>query len=237
MRFVEVRMEAIGRVKSESRRRILDLLKLRGPLTADQLAEELEITAMGVRGHLATLERDGLIEYRTEQRGMGRPRYVYSLTDVGDELFPRTYAQMANSLLDAVQAVAGEEGIDKIFEKRTQLLEAQYGARMAEKSLADRVKELAHIRTEEGYMADWEKLDEDTFLLREHNCAICQIARRCAQACSYELKLFQTVLGDAKVTRGQHMIKGDRMCTYRIRRRRGSGMSSKGRSHTAVKRA
>jgi predicted ArsR family transcriptional regulator len=219
MRFVEVRMEAMGWVKSESRRRILELLKLQGPMTADQLAEELEITAMGVRGHLAILERDGLIEYRAEQRGMGRPGYVYSLTDVGDELFPRTYAQMSNSLLDAVRDLQGEEGIDQLFEKRTQLLEGQYGARMAERSLVDRVKELAHIRTEEGYMADWEKLDADTFLLREHNCAICQIARRCVQACRYELALFQRVLPGAEVTRREHMIKGDMTCTYVIRRK------------------
>jgi predicted ArsR family transcriptional regulator len=126
---------------------------------------------------------------------------------------------LANSLLDAMRAVDGEGAIDRVFEKRTDWLEAQYRSRMAGKSLAEQVKELAQIRTQEGYMADWEKLDDETFLLREHNCAICQIARRCAQACRYELDLFQRVLPEAEVTRDKHMIKGDLTCTYVIRRK------------------
>lgn len=204
----------------DTRRRILQFLKLKGPMTADELSRALHITSMGVRRHLATLERDGLIRYQTEQRSLGRPSYLYSLTEQGDELFPRTYSQMAANLLDAIRTLEGEEGINRVFERRTQGFEAQYRARMDGKSLEDRVKELAQIRTEEGYMADWEKLDEDTFVLREHNCSICQIARRCSQACRYELELFQRVLDDAAVSREKHMIKGDRVCEYVIRRAR-----------------
>ena len=213
-------MEALGRIKSETRRKILELLKLRGPLTADQLAKELEMTPMGVRGHLTALERDGLIAYRMEKRPLGRPAHVYALTEQGDELFPRTYPQLAGSLLDAMKALYGEESIERLFEKRNESLAAQYRARLDGESLKERVAELAQIRTEEGYMADWEALDDETFYLKEHNCAICQIARRAPQACQAELELFQQALPDADVRREQHMIQGDRMCTYVIRKRK-----------------
>ncbi len=215
----EATMMGLGHVKSETRRRILELLKLRGPQTAAQLAQELGMTAMGVRGHLAALERDGLVTYQAERRRMGRPAYVYALTELGDELFPRTYSQLTNSLLEALKALYGEGSIEKLFEKRNEVLLAQYRARLNGKSLKERVAELARIRTEEGYMADWEALDDGRVLLKEHNCAICQIAQRAPQACRAELELFRQALPDAEVTREQHMIQGDRMCAYVIRRR------------------
>ena len=234
MTDMKVDMGAIEQVEPQTRRRILELLKLKGPMTADQLAEELGITSMGARGHLIALERDGLIEHHSQQRGMGRPSYVYSLTDQGDEFFPRTYPQLANSLLEAMRSLAGDRGIEKLFSKRTEWLEAQYRARMADKTLEERVKELAQIRTEEGYMADWEKLDEDTYVLREHNCSICQVARHSPQACSYELELFRRVMEDAEVTRQKHMIKGDRVCTYVIHRRRKSNRQSRRKAPQAT---
>lgn len=200
----------------ETRRKILELLKLHGPMTAHQLAEELRMTAMGVRGHLAFLERDGLIRHETAQKKLGRPGYIYTLTEQGNELFPRTYAQFAQSLLETIQALEGAKAIERLFEQRTKTLAAQYRARMNGKPLKERVAELAKIRTEEGYMADWQELDRNTFLLREHNCAICQIAHTCPMACSHELELFRRVLDDAEITRDKHIIKGDWACTYVI---------------------
>jgi iron-sulfur cluster biosynthesis transcriptional regulator SufR len=211
--------QVLRQVKSETRRRILELLKLHGPQTANQLAKELGMTAMGARGHLAALERDRLIAHRAEKRRMGRPAYVFELTELGDELFPRTYPQLASSLLDSLKALYGEEVVGKLFEKRNEQLLKEYRARLADKPLDERVKELARIRTEEGYWADWEALDDGTFSLREHNCAICQIAKHAPEACQAELDLFRAVLPDCTVAREQHMIQGDRMCTYLIRRR------------------
>ena len=210
----------------DTRRKILDLLKKKGPQTVQVLSRTLGITSMGVRQQLNVLERDGLIQYRVEPRGLGRPGYVYMLTGLGDELFPRTYPQFAGSVLETVKLLDGEEGIERIFAKRTDLVQQQYEKRMAGKDLERQVQELAQIRTEEGYMAEWEKVNQDTFLLRENNCAICQIAQQCVQACSHELALFQRVLSGANVTRESHILQGDGACTYRIRRKRGGPVTT-----------
>ena len=44
-----------------TRRQILELIKRQGEMTAGQLSEAIGITSMGVRQHLNSLERDGLI--------------------------------------------------------------------------------------------------------------------------------------------------------------------------------
>jgi predicted ArsR family transcriptional regulator len=212
----------------DSRRRILECLKREGPLSADVLGKQLGITSMGARQQLHALERDGLVRHEIVHQEMGRPGYHYSLTPLGDELFPRTYPQMANSLLETIRLMDGEKGIDRLFRKRTENLVSQYRARMANKNLEDRVRELAQIRSEEGYMADWEKMNKNTFRLRERNCAICQIASQCTQACTFELELFRKVLPDTEITRETHILQGDRSCNYLIRKKI---LNSKGRLH------
>jgi predicted ArsR family transcriptional regulator len=203
----------------DTRRRILECLKLEGPMTAEALGKLLKITSMGARQQLQALERDGLVEHKTKQKEMGRPGYYYGLTSRGDELFPRTYPQMANSLLETVRMLDGEKGIERLFKKRTETLTTQYRHRLANKNLEDQVKELAVIRSEEGYMADWQKINKNTFRLREKNCSICQIASQNMQACHFELELFRKVLPDTEITRETHIIQGDRNCTYLIRKK------------------
>jgi predicted ArsR family transcriptional regulator len=201
----------------DTRRKVLECLKQEGPLTAEALGKLLNITSMGARQQLHALERDGLVEHQTKQKEMGRPGYHYALTSRGDELFPRTYPQMANSLLETVRMLDGEKGLDRLFRKRTETLSAQYRSRMVNKNLEEKVKELAAIRSEEGYMADWQKINKNTFRLREKNCAICQIASQCTQACTFELDLFRKVLPTTDISRETHILQGDRNCTYLIR--------------------
>ena len=66
-----------------TRERILVLLRRHGRLSAPRLAELLQLTSVGVRRHLALLERDGLVGSSTEKPRRGRPTAVYRLTDAG----------------------------------------------------------------------------------------------------------------------------------------------------------
>lgn len=195
-----------------TRRQILQHLRTEGKLTAQQLAEKLEITSMGVRRHLMTLERDGLIHMQTQRQAAGRPTYVYRLTETGLETFPKSYDLLATQLLDAVRVQQGEPRIAEIFAGRMEQLFEQYAPRMAGKNLAERVNELAKIQEEAGYMARWEKV-RGGFLLKEQNCAIYRVACRFQDACQFELELFRRLL-DADLQRVEHQVKGDLACTY-----------------------
>jgi predicted ArsR family transcriptional regulator len=76
-----------------TRGRMVTLLR-RGGLTVDELAKAVALTNNGVRAHLATLERDGLVRQRGTVRpasGGGKPAYVYELTPEAEGLFTRVY--------------------------------------------------------------------------------------------------------------------------------------------------
>jgi predicted ArsR family transcriptional regulator len=208
---------------SATRHEALRLIRLAGGLTARQLAAELKITSMGVRRYLVALERDGLVRVQMQRQAVGRPTYVYRLTEAGYDTFPNNYHVLATQLLDAVQVYEGNEKVDALFAQRMDQLVAQYEPRMRGKDLGERVAELAKIQDENGYMAVWEAVP-DGYLLKEQNCAIYRVACRFQAACHYEIELFQRLL-DAQIDRIEHQIKGELTCTYFIRaksRRSGS---------------
>jgi len=197
-----------------TRRQILQFLRTEGNLTAQQLAEKLEITSMGVRRHLTTLERDGLVQMQSQRQPTGRPTYQYRLTEAGFDTFPKSYDLLATQVLDVVCATEGDARITEIFAGRMGQLYDQYRPRMTGKNLEERVQELAKIQEEAGYMARWEKTDGG-YLLKEQNCAIYRVACRFQDACQFEIELFRRLL-EADLERVEHQVKGDLACTYFI---------------------
>ena len=83
----------------KTRRLVLLAIKEYGRLTADQLAEMLNISTVAVRRHLDTLKNAQLIGFEEVQKGVGRPSFVYFLTPKADHLFPRNYQDLAADLI------------------------------------------------------------------------------------------------------------------------------------------
>src|SRR5215469_14166004 len=81
----------------------LILLLRRGSHTVEDLAQALQLTDNAVRAHLATLERDGLVEQQGVRRGTGKPAFVYALTVEAERLFPKAYEAVLDQLLDVLQ--------------------------------------------------------------------------------------------------------------------------------------
>ena len=199
---------------SETRMRILQLLKMRASMTISQLTEALHISQMGVRQHLAILEGEGLVAHHQEKQGRGRPPHVYQLTDQANSLFPTTYANFAVGLMHEVAKFNGPGFINKVFRGRMKAQLEAYQLRLKGKTLCERVKELTHIRDEEGYMARFDE-NADDYVLIEHNCPIAVIAQEYPHVCEIELALFRQSLG-AKVVREEHLMQGSHRCCYRI---------------------
>ena len=203
---------------SASQQEILRLLRKQGELTVEELSRHMGISSVAVRQHLEILEADGLLATRIERRPIGRPRRHYRLSEAADDLFPKNYAALAEMILEHLQDSGGPAGVTEFFEARRRRLEGDILPMLGGQSLDARVRALAQFQDQAGYMAEYEALPDGGFLLREHNCAICKVARRFPQACQKELEMFQNLL-DADVERQQHMATGDAMCSYVVRPR------------------
>lgn len=204
--------------ESSTRRKLLDLLKMNGDCTVAELASRLGLTAMAVRKHIQTLERDGLVQSYQVRQAMGRPLRRYVLHDRADDLFPKNYPQLALELLNELEdRSGGATMIESLFQGRRDKLAQRHGARMARlTALAGRVAELGAIQSAAGYMTEWEADGEGGYRLYEYNCPIAQIARQHRQACECEQQLFEQLLG-AEVERTECLADGQRRCTYAIK--------------------
>ena len=209
-------------IPGTARERILFLLKTKGPQTAAQMAEGLGVTTMAVRQHVAVLEGELLVDFTDERRKVGRPARIWRLTAKAYDRFPDNHAELAVGMLVAIRNTFGEEGLSRLTEERTRQQVVNYGARMPGPGtpIKERVASLARIRREEGYMAEWRAGPDGTTELVENHCSIANAARLCSKLCAGELSLFRTVLGDdVSVERLEHILEGDRCCSYRIRSR------------------
>src|SRR4051812_39029763 len=205
---------AVPRGPSNLRREILLRLRLDGPSSPDQLADRLGASRTGVLQQLRALEAARLVSRQTVRHGVGRPRHLYDVTADAQDLFPSNYDALAAGLLAAIEAVGGDDLLDQVFAARRRQLGARVRERMAEHvpsdaSLEERVRELAVIQADQGYLADATIASDGRIVLTEHNCAIFNIATGSPAACQAELELFSEVLG-ADVVREQHIAGGDR---------------------------
>ncbi|HEU4326554.1 MAG TPA: ArsR family transcriptional regulator [Roseiflexaceae bacterium] len=203
------------REQGETRQQILNLLRRQGALTAAELSESLGIGTVGVRQHLALLERDSLVHVSGVRRGVGRPSHLYALTDAAAELFPRRYDGLALDALALVADLGGEAAVGQLFDRRRQHLHEQYRARLEGKNREEQIRELAAILNEQGYMCECSRQDDGSYVLTEHNCPIECVAREYHQACAQELTLYEDLIG-APIVREETMAEGGTCCRYRI---------------------
>jgi predicted ArsR family transcriptional regulator len=206
------------RGERKTRRAIVKLLKTDGPIDSAQLAERLGLTAMAIRQHLYALQREGLVTAEERPVPVGRPAKFWGLTREADRLFPEAYAELNVALIDALQDTFGAEGLNRVLVSRCARQRADYAKRIRPADpLEKKLKELARVRTEEGYMAEIQRDVDDSFLLVENHCPICAAANACQGFCSTELDLFRSVLGPGvEVERVEHIVSGDRRCAYRV---------------------
>lgn len=194
--------------------RILDLLKRDGPQASRALAAALGMTAVGVRQHLVSLERDGLVEHSTARGGRGRPRHTYMLTDHAQRTrFPAAYAELACDLLHEVQAQGGPDALVRVLSARMEARLAADARRVEGKAMAARLSAVAALQDAAGYMAE---ADLERGELVQRHCCIPDAARHFPALCAFEQTWIERLLG-TRVERVAHQLAGDPVCRYRIR--------------------
>ena len=202
-----------------SRQTILRLLKQQGPSDSATLAAQLAISAMAVRQHLYALRTQKLATYHEEQRPLGRPAKMWSLTPAAESHFPNAHAGLSVTLLNAAEQAFGPEGVERLVNQCAKQQIADFRSRIpARAPLAARLGALIAIRNEEGFMAEVQGQRDGSFLLIENHCPICTAASVCPKLCDAEMEVFHAVLGDGvTIERVEHMLAGARRCVYRIR--------------------
>jgi predicted ArsR family transcriptional regulator len=202
--------------EGQTKDRIIMLLKRTEGMTAEDMSRQIGITPMGIRQHLLSLERKGMVEYEARKHGIGRPVFMYKLTHKADDVFPKGYDRFAVEVLKDIESLDGRNKVDELFRiRKDRLLKDRMGLMEQGLEFPDRVKALSRILQQEGYFVELKENGRDSFLLNQFNCPLSKVATYYPEACKYELELYNELFGKS-VLRNSCMAQGDPSCTFLI---------------------
>ena len=195
---------------------ILLLLKRRPDSTLAEVAKSLGISKVATLRHIASLEKNQLVERSYRTNGVGRPRVHFRLGPDSRKLFPEAYTEMSLAALGFIEERLGREQVVGLLQQRATELGDRYRGRFRNLPLEDRVEQLARVRDEGGYMAEVGTRRRGTTEMREHNCPILAIAGKYPEACDVERRMFESLLR-ANVEVSHRVVAGDPVCRFLVR--------------------
>jgi predicted ArsR family transcriptional regulator len=182
--------------------------------TVDELAKALGLTNNGVRAHLATLERDGVVRQRGSVRpgsGGGKPAYVYELTPEAEDLFPKAYEPVLSYLLDVLSEGLGPKESEVLLRDVGRRIAAGRG--ISEDGMLARLEEAVAVLNELGGLAELEKHDKG-FVIRGYGCPLAAVTPGHAEVC----RMAETLVAElAGVPVHEHCDRGAKpRCRFEI---------------------
>ena len=176
---------------ASTRGQIITLLR-RSSRTVDELAQALELTHTAVRAHLAALERDGLVNQRSERRGSGKPSSVYDLTPAAEYLFPKSYGQLLDQLLDVLGEHLPPDEVETLLRETGRRIAVEW--KILPGDLHVRLEAAIEVLNELGGLMEQE-IEGETLCIRGYRCPFAAVVREHPQVCNLAETLLSELVG------------------------------------------
>lgn len=193
---------------------ILETLKATNQATVEELAKAADVSPVTVRHHLNVLQAEGFLTASSIRRKIGRPHYIYSLSDTGHELFPKRYALLSSRLLDELKNRFSGEIIADLFKGVVQRITTDHKGEFETLRFEDKLNYVIHLLEKEGFLAQWELIDGQ-YQLTEYSCPYVSIGQEHTEVCTFDKGLIQIVL-NTEIEQHSCMIRGDTCCQFTI---------------------
>lgn len=192
-----------------------DLLGARGEATVGEISRELSLNQANIRRHLEVMRAEGLVDVRIQRHEVGRPAYVYRLTERAEELsghYPRLVSRMVRQL------AAKDDGdglLDELFDGVAHDIAGAYRSRVTGTTIEERVAQTSDALKDEGIVDHWRR-DDDGFHLMNTACPYRKVAEASQAPCHADHRTVELLVG-APVEQVTRMVDGHHMCEYVVR--------------------
>ena len=195
-----------------SRGRIVTLL--RGTTkTVNELAAEMEMTDNGVRAHLLSLERDGLIRQRGIQRGTRKPHFAYELTEEAETLFPKAYDALLNQLIAVLKGRLTHAALEDVLREVGRSLAANATSDRGKASVESRIGRALSALEAIGGSARVEK-EGNKFIISSGSCPLATAVAEHPEICQLTEALLAQIIGEK--VRERCNREGSPRCCFEI---------------------
>lgn len=201
----------------KTRQKIIEYLRDHESATVDELSEALDnLTAVTVRHHLDILRSDGLIAPpRVRHRNSpGRPKYVYTLTEKAESLFPRNLGTLTGTMIDELKSTLSEEQVNVFFNGVADRMAAGAAHVGGEVDFEERLDNVVEHLTGHGYEAYWEKTPQG-YVLHTSNCPYSGVVESHDELCKLDMRYISQLLGSAP-RRVAYMQANEETCSYLV---------------------
>ena len=193
------------RFMESTRGRIVALLRRSGR-TVEELARALGLTDNGVRAHLATLERDGIVRQRGSVRrggGGGKPAYVYELAPGAEDLFPKAYAPVLLRLIEVLSEQLGPVESEELLRVVGRgLVEGEAAASDGARA---RLEGAVEVLNELGGLAELEEREGEV-VIRGYSCPLAAVTPDHPEVC----RMIEALIAElAEVPVREHCDRGE----------------------------
>lgn len=196
---------------SESRRRILAVIKEQSAASISDLARALRVTHEAARKQILELQRSGLVTINCAAEeeaapAAGRPPAQYCLTRAGENLFPKNYAALTVELVDRF----GQDALTEITDTSLRRMRE----RAAGPSLAERLAAAREIYLDGDEYTSVEQRGND-YVVIEKNCPFLDVAIDRPAICSTSVSALRRLTG-REVIRERRFQDGDGRCEFHV---------------------
>jgi predicted ArsR family transcriptional regulator len=207
-----------------TRGRVVTLLR-HSSRTVDELASELELTGNAVRSHLATLERDGLVQQYGARRGggAGKPATLYGLVPAAEPLLSHAYTPLLLQLLGVLGERLPKPELETVLREVGRRLAA--GQPQARGDLRHRVDAAAALLDELGGATEVTG-DAGRYEIRGRGCPLSAAVNERPEVCRAVEALVAEATG---VPVREHCERGDRPhCRLEVPAAKAGGRTARG---------
>jgi predicted ArsR family transcriptional regulator len=189
------------------------------PRTARDLAKKLGIQESAARGHLARMEERGLVVPSFRREGVGRPRKRYTLTGQGQDLFPKKYDLILDTVVNELLAREGEGFVSALFAEAAHRMAREIAKSVpAGATPTERVRYVVEALNRLGFRSAVERAPDGRSRIVRTNC----IFRHSALTHPYLLcevfdkNLTEALLGESGVSLEDSIGRGGIRCSHLI---------------------
>ncbi len=160
------------------------------------------------------LQAAGLIESESVRRKVGRPYYVYSISEQGQELFPKRYVRLTSRLLSELKDRLPDEVIGEVFQGVVDSVLEEHRGEFEHLGMEQRLDYLVGLLTEEGFLSKWERTAEG-YTVIEYSCPYISIGSDHNEICHFDKQLITGVL-ELPIQQRSCMLNGASCCEFTV---------------------
>ena len=191
---------------------ILNQVFLLRMATISQLSEILAISEISVRHHLMSLEAEGIIASTEERHGVGRPRFVYHLTEKGFQNVPTNYIKLSDQALTTMKRFLGTDNLLELFQQIGRDFAEIYANSINSEDPEEKLEKFASNLTQDGFIFSLTR-SGDKYTLTTHHCPFHYLGQNHPEVCTINHALLESLIKHS-ISHDTSILRGDVACTY-----------------------